>query len=589
MLSETRERVFVVEKGKVLDLFAGIGSMTLAAERADLSVVCAIGTLTREAQIYQKNFGEKNYVCITNDMTTFPQLSNIDYVCGTLPSIYSYANMGNQGEIHLWKFARDILNKIVPKGFVFWQRGARMPKWSLVEEYLELQKYHIHMKMLDSQEITGMPVHDKNYYLVGIREDLCDNFEFPDMMVDYKYDINDFIVDEKRPERLLLSPRMKEKIQFESGIKIYNYKSFVPRGAQYCYFPDSCINYNSQHPSILQANGELRRIGIRELARTKFFPDEFSFGEAGSSFIRDALRRSVNVGVATEIMRRVSQQAEYTFEICGEKSHRTIQNKLTEKTDCVQQQYHEEHYPVQPHPIESAKEDNAENTNHRQMITETTQMKSLEEKKRRIFLSYCQKDSDIADLIEEKLTPYIQHDYRISRDVRDVAYKESFRKFMETIQEHEYVLMILSDRYMKSLNCMFEMLEVFKDSNYGKKLLFFVLSDEDRKYYKTQNADHIAADIYSTEGQTKYILYWTEELHKVDEQIQQIGEPMYAMMQLNNKSRIVKIQLELQEFFRYIADARGLALEEHINSEFREIRRFLAGEWNVRKATNGDK
>ena len=228
--------------------------------------------------------------------------------------------------------------------------------------------------------------------------------------------------------------------------------------------------------------------------------------------------------------------------------------------------------------IELPKEDKIESRECRKRITETIQSKQIEEKKRRIFLSYCQKDSDIADLIEEKLTPYIQYYYGISRDVRDVSYKESFRKFMESIQEHEYVIMILSDRYMKSLNCMFEMLEVFKDSNYGKKLLFFVLSEGDVKYYKTPNVGNIAADIYTTEGQTNYILYWKEELHKVDKQIQQIGEPMYAMIQINNKSKIVKIQLELQEFFGYIADARGLALEEHINSEFREIRRYLANE-----------
>jgi len=45
-----------VEKGKVLDLFAGIGSMTLAAERAELTVVCAIGDSAGEAEIYQRNF-----------------------------------------------------------------------------------------------------------------------------------------------------------------------------------------------------------------------------------------------------------------------------------------------------------------------------------------------------------------------------------------------------------------------------------------------------------------------------------------------------------------------------------------------------
>lgn len=567
----------MVGKGKVLDLFAGIGSMTLAAERADLSVVCAIGTSADDAEIYRRNFGEKDYLCITSDMTAFSQLPNIDYVCGMFPGFCSLSNRRKQDELQVWKYVREVLDKTVPKGFVFVQGGVRMTNWSLVEECLGLEKYHVHMQMLDSQKITGMPVHDKKCYLVGIRKDLQDNFEFPDRTMDYKYDINDLIVDEKRVERPLLPPRIKEKIRFEPGITIYNYKAFMDRGSEFCYVPDSCIDYSSKHPSILVINGEPRRIGIRELARSKFFPDEFSFGEVGNTFIRDALRRSVNVSVATEIMRRLSQQAEDTIEIHGEKLHLKMQNVLTEKQNCMQKQQHVKQRQAEFYQIELPKEDKAEKK-HRKIITETIQIKLLEEKKRRIFLSYCQKDSDIADLIEEKLMPYIQHDYGISRDVRDVAYKESFRKFMESIQEHEYVIMILSDRYMKSLNCMFEMLEVFKDSNYGKKLLFFVLSERDGKYYKTQNADNIAADIYSTEGQTKYILYWTEELHKVDKQIQQIGEPMYAMMQINNKSRIVKIQLELQEFFRYIADARGLTLEEHINSEFREIRSLLVGE-----------
>ena len=570
-----------MKKGKVLDLFAGIGSMTLAAERADLNVVCAIGDSVGEAEIYQKNFGEKVYLCTTSDRSVFSRLSNIDYVCGMLPVFFSVSGGKKQEEMQSWEYVREVLDKIAPKGFVFVLCGAQMKNWSLVEEYLALEKYHVHMRVLDSQKITGMPVHDKNCYLVGIRKDLNDNFEFPDSIADYQYDINDLLVDEEGTEMYLLSSHIKEKIQFEPGAKIYNfnYKSIANRDNEFYYVPDSSINYNTQHPSILLTESEVRRISIRELARTKFFPDEFSFEKVGITFIRDALRRSANVNVAAEIMRRVSQQmAEDAPKIHGEKLCPKIQNVLAEKQSCGEKQHHAEQRQSEPHQMEQPKEDRSAGKECRKKNTEAVQIKQVEEKKKRIFLSYCQKDSDIADLIEEKLTPYIQQNYGISRDVRDVAYKESFRKFMESIQEHEFVIMILSDHYMKSLNCMFEMLEVFKDSNYGKKLLFFVLSEEDGKYYKTPNAGNIAADIYSTDGQTKYILYWKEELRKVDMQIQQIGEPMYAMMQINNKSRIVKIQLELQEFFKYIADARGLALKEHISSEFREIRRCLASE-----------
>lgn len=196
-------------------------------------------------------------------------------------------------------------------------------------------------------------------------------------------------------------------------------------------------------------------------------------------------------------------------------------------------------------------------------------------KKRRIFLSYCHRDSDIADLIEERLLPHISRNFTISRDVRDVKYKGSFRKFMQAIREHEYVLMILSDRYMKSLNCMYEMLEVFKDSNYGKKLLFLVISDADRQYLKESTDESIAADIYTTEGRTKYMLFWKEEQRKISEQIERIGEPMYAQMQIEEKYRIEKIKLELTEFFNYISDANGLTLGKHLETDFEELLKML--------------
>ena len=190
---------------------------------------------------------------------------------------------------------------------------------------------------------------------------------------------------------------------------------------------------------------------------------------------------------------------------------------------------------------------------------------------RKIFLSYCQKDSDIADLIEERLTPLVGEDYTISRDIRNVEYGHSFRNFMESIREHEYVIMVLSDRYLKSINCMYEMLETFKDSCYGKRLLFIILSDEDKKYFKMPVEESIAADLYSIEGQTKYILFWQQEKADTEKLIHQIGDQVLALPHIKRLREITKIELGLSEFFEYISDARGLPLKEHLDTDFREI------------------
>lgn len=192
-----------------------------------------------------------------------------------------------------------------------------------------------------------------------------------------------------------------------------------------------------------------------------------------------------------------------------------------------------------------------------------------------LFLSYCQKDSDIANMIEGGLAPHINGKARISRDIRDVEYHESFKKFMQTIEMHDFVIMIISDHYLKSRNCMFEVLEVIKDSQFQKKLAFIVLSDGDIQYYQDQALPSIGAKVYSLEGQTTYSLYWAKVEKDLQDQIEALGDPTRAIHQIKEKRIVQRILLDLPEFMEFIKDAKGLPLSVHIDSGFKDILRFL--------------
>lgn len=198
-----------------------------------------------------------------------------------------------------------------------------------------------------------------------------------------------------------------------------------------------------------------------------------------------------------------------------------------------------------------------------------------ESQEKTLFLSYCQKDSDIANLIEAGLTAHISGKAKISRDIRDVEYHESFKKFMQTIETHDFVIMIVSNHYLKSRNCMFEVLEVIKDSQFQKKLAFIVLSDEDIQYYQDQSVPSIGAKVYSLEGQTAYSLYWTSTVKELQEQIDALGDPTRAIHQIKEKRVVQKILLDLPEFMEFIKDAKGLPLSEHIENEFKDIVKFI--------------
>lgn len=200
---------------------------------------------------------------------------------------------------------------------------------------------------------------------------------------------------------------------------------------------------------------------------------------------------------------------------------------------------------------------------------------AAESQEKTLFLSYCQKDSDIANLIEAGLAPHISGKATISRDIRDVEYHESFKKFMQTIETHDFVIMIVSDHYLKSRNCMFEVLEVIKDSQFQKKLAFIVLSDSDIQYYQDQSISSIGAKVYSLEGQTAYSLHWAKIEKELQEQINALGDPTRAIHQIKEKRIVQRILLDLPEFMEFIKDAKGLPLSEHIENEFKDIVKFM--------------
>ena len=192
-----------------------------------------------------------------------------------------------------------------------------------------------------------------------------------------------------------------------------------------------------------------------------------------------------------------------------------------------------------------------------------------------IFLSYCQKDSDIADLVEIALAAKIRDQASISRDIRDVVYHESFGRFMQSIQDHDYVIMLLSDRYLKSRNCMFEVLEAVKDNRYQDKLIYIVIDDEDKKYLKHPVDDSIAANVYNMEGHTKYTVYWNQQNNKLQQQIDEIGNPMYAIEQIKEQKIIARILMDLPDFLSFIRDTNAFSLGKHLSENFSSMCSFM--------------
>lgn len=73
------------------------------------------------------------------------------------------------------------------------------------------------------------------------------------------------------------------------------------------------------------------------------------------------------------------------------------------------------------------------------------------------FLSYSWDNREFADRIDEYLK---SNEIYITRDIRDLDIGTKIQEFMNRIASSKYVIVILSDSYLKSENCMYEAVKV---------------------------------------------------------------------------------------------------------------------------------
>lgn len=210
--------------------------------------------------------------------------------------------------------------------------------------------------------------------------------------------------------------------------------------------------------------------------------------------------------------------------------------------------------------------DRAVYSNEKAYLMDANNISLIKINKSKLFLSYCQKDTCIADIVDDILSKELQFT-KITRDIRDTEYKDGFTDFMKSIEEHDFVLTLVSDAYLKSRNCMYEVMQTLKTNNFQKKLHFVVISNNDKCYYKTK--EDIQANIYTTDGQLEYIAYWQNKYDELNVSIQAIGDPSLTAKMSGELNVIKKIQIDIQDFMECLKDLKGISLKEMIDTNFK--------------------
>ncbi|MDP2746695.1 TIR domain-containing protein [Pseudomonas sp.] len=178
--------------------------------------------------------------------------------------------------------------------------------------------------------------------------------------------------------------------------------------------------------------------------------------------------------------------------------------------------------------------------------------------RKNIFLSYSWSDMEIADQIEKDLTAL---QLNITRDVRDLEYKSSISGFMESIREADFAVILISDGYLRSKNCMREVLHLLKDRDYENKILPVIVR---------------GTSIYSVADRLAYTRHWLQEQEKIKYLIDALP-PTSIISELNELRSVESIASCINEFLAYISDRKNLTFDELKKESYASIITCLGG------------
>ena len=109
-----------------------------------------------------------------------------------------------------------------------------------------------------------------------------------------------------------------------------------------------------------------------------------------------------------------------------------------------------------------------------------------------VFISYARDGTqeDIVNQIDQSLQ---KRELKLIREKRDLGYRGSIKKFMERIGRGNCVIVVISDKYLRDSNSMFELVEIAEGKQFHDRIFPIVLGD---------------AEIYDPVKRLAYVKHW---------------------------------------------------------------------------------
>jgi len=160
-----------------------------------------------------------------------------------------------------------------------------------------------------------------------------------------------------------------------------------------------------------------------------------------------------------------------------------------------------------------------------------------------MFLSYSWANSKVSEKIYQDLTLV---GFDVIKDDHTLKYTDRIPDFMKKIRKADFALLLICDSYLKSINCMSEIMQLEKDDDVWKKILPVICKDT--KFYEV--LDRI-----------NYVSYWQEKSEAIESALKNI-DPINATKLYEDLKNYKAITQNIDSFLNNLKEQLNVSPEE---------------------------
>ena len=187
----------------------------------------------------------------------------------------------------------------------------------------------------------------------------------------------------------------------------------------------------------------------------------------------------------------------------------------------------------------------------------------------KIYFSYAWGDDKEEGASREEIVKRLydslkEEDFEVRRDKEDLVYGESLNQFMKEIGEGDLILVFASEKYFKSPNCMFELMEIGRNSKWDKEEFTRKILPIPVRFI----------DFTKPTVLDEYFTYWEEQEEKWSKLVKKRADKIKPA-QFNRYDKIRSIHQNFGNLSDWIVDMNQGSKLELSKNNFEEVKKAI--------------